>query len=70
MTKIEFVEFEENPDRTGWYLVEYGKLGEEPTDSVGPYETKTAALRMWRDTTPGMKNEKEKEPSDAGHNGD
>ena len=37
MTKIEFVEFEENPDRTGWYLVEYGKLGEEPTDSVGPY---------------------------------
>jgi hypothetical protein len=65
MTKIEFFEFEENPDRTGWYLVEYDKLGETPTDSVGPYDTKTAALRMWRDHKP-----EPKELSDAGHDGD
>jgi hypothetical protein len=62
MTKIEFVEFEEKPDLTGWYLVEYDKLGGGPTDSVGPYETKTAALRMWRDRKP-----EPKELSDAGH---
>jgi hypothetical protein len=71
MTKIEFFEFEENPDHTGWYLVEYDKLGEAPTDFVGPYDTKTAALRMWRDHKPEPSFDKNSgELSDAGHDGD
>lgn len=52
MDKIEFNLDEENSLLTGWYINTYTKLGEPPTDSVGPYETKTEALRMWRDTSP------------------
>ena len=52
MDKIEFYMDEENSLLTGWYINSYDKLGEAPYDSVGPYETKTEALRMWRDTSP------------------
>lgn len=59
--KIEYWLDEQEPSLTGWYINSYDKLGEPPFDSVGPYETKTAALRIWHETTPGKK-----EPSDVG----
>lgn len=67
MDKIEYYENEHDEDarKTGWYINTYDKLNERPIDSVGPYATKTEALRMWRDTTPGQK-----EPFDAGQNED
>ena len=65
MTKIEYFEDTEDPRNTGWWICDYDKIGDEaPYDSVGPYLTKTEALRVWRDTTPDSKS---KEPSDAGH---
>jgi hypothetical protein len=64
MTKIEFFEYEQYPERTGWYICEYDKLNAEPTDITGPYDTKTGALRMWRDHRP-----EPKEPSNVGHEG-
>jgi hypothetical protein len=68
MDKIEFYMDEETPLLTGWYINSYDKLGEPPYDCVGPYETKTEALRVWRDTTPHRKTDNpETEPSDAGH---
>lgn len=63
MDKIEFLLDEEDQSKTGWYINTYAKIGDLPTDSVGPYETKTEALRMWRETT----GPNTKEPSDAGH---
>lgn len=60
MTKIEYYENEhdeDNPRKTGWYINDYRALGEKPYDSVGPYQTKTEALRSWRDGSP--KNMKE-----------
>jgi hypothetical protein len=62
MDKIEFWLDEKDPAKTGWYINTYDKLGHDPIDTVGPYETKTAALRVWRSTTPDKR-----EPSDAGH---
>jgi hypothetical protein len=65
MDKIEYYENEydeDSPRKTGWYINTYDKLGELPIESVGPYLTKTAALRVWRETTPDKR-----EPSNAGH---
>lgn len=57
--KIEFWEDPETPENTGWYINSYGTQKDmreqSPEDSVGPYETKTQALRVWRDTTPDRK---------------
>lgn len=66
MTKVDKIEFwldEQDPSQTGWYINSYDKVGDPPFDSVGPYETKTEALRIWHDYPI---NPKGKETSDAG----
>lgn len=63
MDKIEFWLDEEEPTMTGWYINSYDRMGDPPFDSVGPYETKTEALRIWH-AYPN--NPKSEEPSDAG----
>lgn len=51
MTKIEYHEDLENPDRTGWYINDYDDFNAPPTNSTGPYDTQTGALRILRETT-------------------
>ena len=71
MTKIEYYENEygeNNTRESGWYINDYHDIGKAPYHSVGPFETKTAALRHWRDTEPNkISHSVSKEPSDAGH---
>jgi hypothetical protein len=72
-TKIEYWEDPETPDNTGWYINSYGTLKDmaeqSPEDSVGPYDTKTQAIRMLRETTnmpesrPGVSTRKPHDPS-------
>lgn len=47
MDKIEFQEDADDPAKTGWYINSYDDLSKPPVTSVGPYETKTHAFRMW-----------------------
>jgi hypothetical protein len=49
MTKIEYIENELDPDKSGWYIVEYASLGARPDDMTGPYATKAQAVRMLAD---------------------
>lgn len=49
MDKIEFWLDEQDPRQTGWYINSYDDLAHPPTHVVGPFETKTAALRMWHE---------------------
>jgi hypothetical protein len=72
MDRIEYWEDPETPDNTGWYINSYddakSMANKSPYDSVGPYDTKTEALRVWRDTTPHRKtDDPEKEPPYVGH---
>jgi hypothetical protein len=50
ITKIDYVECETDPDQTGWYINDYKDIQalnmQTPIDAVGPFATKTAALRM------------------------
>lgn len=47
MSKIEYWMDADDDNKSGWYINEYVRLDEPPVESVGPYETKTQALRMW-----------------------
>ena len=59
--KIEFFVDELHPEATGWYICVYDRFDGPMVDSVGPYETRGQALRMWHDDP--LK--PTKEPSDA-----
>ena len=63
MTKIEY--FEDNLDQTntGWWILDYDKIGEEPYERTGPFATRLRALEIWRSSTPNRKtDDPDKEP--------
>ena len=49
VTRIEYKDYQVNPDQSGWYIFEYKSLAdmadELPCDVVGPYATRAAASR-------------------------
>jgi hypothetical protein len=49
MIKIEYIE-DAIGNNTGWWILDYDKLDEEPHTRTGPYATKTQAIRMLRET--------------------
>lgn len=64
MTKIEYIESETEPDKSGWWILDFATIGEEPYERTGPYLTRLKALEAWRGAT--LKPAKrEREPSDA-----
>jgi hypothetical protein len=70
MTKIEYVENETDPSLSGWWILDFEKLGDEPYGRTGPFATRLRALEIWRDSTPDRKTdspekETKKEPTNA-----
>lgn len=68
--RIEYRDFQINPDQSGWYLFEYQSLAdmsnEIPCDVVGPFATRAAASRCALETsdTKNQENKHERTPSD------
>jgi hypothetical protein len=70
MTKIEYIEDNLDQTNTGWWILDYDKLNEEPYGRTGPFVTRLRAMEIWRSSTPNRKTddldqEPKGEPSDA-----
>ena len=47
-TKIEYVEDDINQTNTGWWILDFNKLDDEPFLRTGPFATRLRALEMLR----------------------
>ena len=68
MIRIENKDYNTHPDQTGWYIMEYANIADmnndTPCEVVGPFMTKTAAVRNLSQTNE-VKDGRERESKDA-----